>query len=151
MAKKKNDNLYMPVKFPGRPLKYTPDQLREKFAEYVQWAKDNPLEIVVRTDYANGNYAENTEKKPRYISLNGFQLFIGCDERWWGELDKSKRFGPEFSAVKASIKKYCEEYQKEMASSGVFKENIISRLLGLADKKQVDGNLDFQFKFGGEQ
>ena len=39
--------------------------------------------------------------------------------------------------VKAHIKKYCETIQIDMAAAGLLKENIISRLLGLADKKAV--------------
>lgn len=119
----------------GRPLKYTPKRLAEKFAEYVQWCKDHPFNIRNRTDYANG-YAENNETRPRYISITGFQLFIGCTDSWWANLDDGVH-GEEFLRVKAQIKKFCEQYQIEMASTGQMKENIISRILGLADKKQV--------------
>ena len=63
-------------------------------------------------------------------------MWLGEDDVWWSQLEKGKH-GAEFSRVKARVRVYCEEYQKAMASSGVFKENIISRLLGLADKKEV--------------
>ena len=37
-----------------------------------------------------------------------------------------------------------------MAAAGLLKENIISRLLGLADKQQqqVTGQVEYKFKFG---
>lgn len=149
-----NDNIYPPFRNPlGRPLKYTPEQLAEKFAEYVDWCKSNPIVVRSRVTYANGNYAENSEEKPRLISVEGFQLWIGVSERWWAEIDESKK-GDTFSKVKSEIKKYCENYQKEMASSGLFKENIISRLLGLADRQKVDASVqtyDFKFGEGGEK
>jgi hypothetical protein len=52
-------------------------------------------------------------------------------------LEEGKR-AEEFLKVKEKIKNYCESYQKEMAAAGIFKENIISRLLGLKDKKEVE-------------
>lgn len=133
----------------GRPPKYTPEELWAKFEEYKQWCKDNPIEVVSKTEYANGNFAKASEYKPRYVSIGGFLIFIGCTETWWSKIETGKK-GPEFFKVKATIKKYCEQYQKEMAASGLMKENIISRLLGLADKKEVDGKVDFRFKFGDE-
>lgn len=127
----------MPFKNPlGRPPKYTPEELAQKFAEYVEWCKEHPYKEESRTDYANG-YAAYKAAKPRRISVAGFQLFVGCSDSWWEDLDKSKNHGAEFSAVKAQIKKYCETAQIDMAAAGFLKENIISRLLGLADKKAV--------------
>lgn len=137
-----NENIYPTFRNPlGRPLKYTPDQLAEKFAEFVQWCKDNPIVVKTRTTYANGNWAETCEEKARLVSIGAFHVFLGCDEVWWTQLSNGKR-GAEFSKVKANIKNFCENYQKEMASAGIFKENIISRLLGLADKQKVESRTE---------
>ena len=138
-----NENFYPPVRFPekGRPLKYTPVKLQEKFVEYVQWCKDNP--IVLGTKVSNTSVegipygSVTTEEKPRLVSIGGFLVYIGATRSWWGELDRAKQ---DFSAVKDLIRGFCEEYQKEMAATGIFNANIISRLLGLADKKQVETN-----------
>lgn len=64
-------------------------------------------------------------------------MFIGKTESWWKNLEDGKR-GEEFLKVKEIIKTYCESFQKEMAAAGIFKENIISRLLGLKDKQEVE-------------
>ena len=120
----------------GRPPKYSPQELAEKFAEYVQWCQDHPFKDESRVDYANGNYAATASTKPRRISISGFQLFVGCSDTWWERLD-TRKDGDEYVAVKANIKKYCETSQADMAAAGLLKENIISRLLGLADKKAV--------------
>lgn len=146
-----NENIYPPFRNPlGRPLKFTPKELAEKFAEFVQWCKDNPIIISTSVSYANGNWSESKEEKPRLISVGSFLVYIGAEDSWWAMLDKGKQ-GEEFLRVKANIKNFCVSYQKEMASAGIFKENIISRLLGLADKQQVEGQVDYNFKFGGEQ
>jgi hypothetical protein len=125
----------------GRPLKYKPDELLKKFVEYIQWAKEHPIENVYQTSgtsYTGDSYG-NTNKnlKPRLISIGGFLVFIGQTESWWKNLEEGKR-AEEFLKVKEKIKNYCESYQKEMAAAGIFKENIISRLLGLKDKKEVE-------------
>lgn len=127
----------LPFKNPlGRPLKLKPEQLAEEFSAYVKWCEENPIVAKTRVDYANGGYSVTTDDHPRRISVDGFLVYLGCSDRWWRQLSEGKR-GDEFSRVKSGIKKYCETYQVEMASAGLLKENIISRLLGLADKKEI--------------
>lgn len=125
----------------GRPLSYKPMELLEKFVEYIEWAKEHPIENVFKTtgtSYAGDGYGNtNRNIKPRLISISGFLVFIGKTESWWKNLEEGKR-AEEFLKVKEKIKNYCESYQKEMAAAGIFKENIISRLLGLKDKKEVE-------------
>lgn len=125
----------------GRPLKFKPHELLEKFTEYIKWAKEHPIENVYQTSGTSytGDLYGNTNKnlKPRLISIGGFLVFIGQTESWWKNLEEGKR-AEEFLKVKEKIKNYCESYQKEMAAAGIFKENIISRLLGLKDKQEVE-------------
>ena len=125
----------------GRPLHYTPKQLAEKFEEYVKWSEVNVIEIGERQKgIASGGYVDKTTTnyKQRLISVHGFLVFIGKSKRWWTELSDGKQ-GDKFSTLKDSITSYCEDYQKEMAAAGIFNANIISRLLGLADKKELTG------------
>lgn len=125
----------------GRPLHYTPKQLAEKFEEYVKWSEENVIEIGERQKgIAFGGYVDKTTTnyKQRLISVHGFLVFIGKSKRWWTELSDGKQ-GDKFSTLKDSITSYCEDYQKEMAAAGIFNANIISRLLGLADKKELTG------------
>lgn len=125
----------------GRPLHFTPKQLAEKFGEYVRWCEDNEIELGERQKgVAPGGYVDKTTTnyKQRLISIHGFLVYIGKTSRWWGELSNGKQ-GDKFSVVKAHITEYCEDYQKEMAAAGIFNANIISRLLGLADKKELTG------------
>lgn len=135
----RNSSYYPPFVY-GRPLKFQPDELLEEFVKYTQWCVDNPIVIKSRQSGTNdrGSWSsESVDEKPRLISIGGFLVFIGADDSWWTHLNDGVH-GEEFFRVKAKIKNFCENYQKEMASSGVFKENIISRLLGLADKKALD-------------
>lgn len=140
-------NAYPPFRNPykqkGRPLNYTPEELAAEFEKYVKWCLDNPIVIsktITKTSRSpEGGAAvdiDEVETKPRLIGIGGFLVWLGEDDNWWAMLDKGT-FGAEFLRVKARVRVYCEDYQKAMASNGVFKENIISRLLGLADKKAV--------------
>lgn len=125
----------------GRPLHFTPKQLAEKFEEYVKWCEDNVMEFEERQKGMQGNgYVDKTTKnyKLRLISVHGFLVFIGKTKRWWSQLSEGKQ-GEKFSYLKESITEYCEDYQKELAASGHYNANIISRLLGLADKKELTG------------
>ena len=155
-------NAYPPFRNPykqvGRPLHHTPEELAAQFEEYVKWCIDNPIEVKKTAVGTNSSPAgsssfdrDEIEQKPRLVSIGGFLVWLGEDEVWWSQIEKGT-FGAEFSKVKARVRVYCEEYQKTMASSGVFKENIISRLLGLADKQNVsadvDAKVEYKFKFG---
>ena len=125
----------------GRPLHFTPKQLAEKFAEYVRWCEKNVMEFEEERSGFIGKSKTQEIKvvtKHRLISIGGFLVFIGKTPRWWGELSNGKQ-GDKFSEVKAHITAYCEDYQKELAASGHYNANIISRLLGLADKKELAG------------
>ena len=125
----------------GRPLHFTPKQLAEKFQEYVWWCENNVIEIEEKKSGSIGmNLSSETKKitKQRLISVHGFLVYIGKSKRWWSQLSEGKQ-GAKFSYLKESITDYCEDYQKEMAAAGLFNANIISRLLGLADKKELTG------------
>ena len=125
----------------GRPLHYTPKQLAEKFEEYIKWCEENVMEFEEEESGYNHQGSVGKRKRTyqhRLISVHGFLVFIGKTSRWWGELSNGKQ-GERFSVVKENITAYCEDYQKEMAAAGVFNANIISRLLGLADKKELTG------------
>lgn len=125
----------------GRPLHYSPKQLAEKFEEYVFWCERNEIEIEEEKRGSIGmNRSSETKtiRKQRLISVHGFLVYIGKSKRWWSQLSEGKH-GDKFSYLKEAVTDYCEDYQKEMAAAGLFNANIISRLLGLADKKELTG------------
>lgn len=137
----------------GRPLHYTPDELAEKFAEYVEWCEKHPITITETSKGRNGDSdfaRDEVYTKPRLISIDGFLNYIGEIVSWWEMLDKNKD-GQAFLSVKTRIRAYCEHYQKNMASAGIFKENIISRLLGLSDKKELTSKEPFNLVVNSQE
>lgn len=145
MGRKKKDiyDVYPPFNYQlGRPLKYEPDELLEKFQEYIKWAKEHPIPIVknVKNTTTKGDTygSDSLERKPRLLSISGFLVFIGAGSDWWQSLDREDRKRhEEFARVKGFIREFCQSYQSEMASADIFNANIVSRLLGLADKKDI--------------
>lgn len=126
----------------GRPLHYTPKQLAAKFKEYVAWCKEHPLILTEEEDGFSGDTTFARKKKvtkERLISVGQFLVYLGETPGWWKNLDDGKH-GEAFLSLKDNIKNFCEEYQKEMSANGMFNANIVSRLLGLADKKQIEGD-----------
>ena len=148
-----NENIYPPFRpehVLGRPLKMTPTEMLEKFGEYIDWAKAHPITLGSTEESSNARgdtYGKETRNDiPRRLSIEGFLVHIGCSECWWRQLDECKQ-AEEFSRVKDYIRAYCENYQKEMASAGIFNANILARLLGLAEKtenKNENTNREFR-------
>lgn len=146
MAKKKKKNmegLYVECKPQvgqrGRPRKYKPAELLDKFQEYLRDRMENP---IVETEEESGSSGQSKNEKvrvkehPQLISIADFCIFLGCSRNWWCEL------GDEFLGVKAYISTYIENFQLKGATIGVFNANIVSRLLGLKDKVDVSATGD---------
>lgn len=123
----------------GRPPKYTVKQVAEKFAEYVEWMNAHPYEIETiekgMTEKGIIN-KRKVERRARLLTVQGFVSFIGMTREWWKELDNAKT--QDFLPLKAKITDFIEKEQLSGASAGLFKENIVSRLLGLKDKQEIE-------------
>ena len=120
----------------GRPLKYNPANLEKKFVEYIEWCEANPVPVAAEKTSSSEFGPRTTSEvvlKPRVISVTGFLIFLGESWCWWEQLDGSKT---DFSKVKSRIHEYCKDFQVGMAYCGVYKENIVARNLGLAEKSE---------------
>ena len=141
MDKKKKELDYIPFCNPykaGRPLKFTPIELAEKFDEFVKWAQTHPIKVR-KTSTTTGQSevkSVSIEERPRLVSVIQFLNWLGMTKRWWTELSDGK-YGAEFSTLKDNITQYCFEYQYEAASSWQYNPNIVARYLGLADKQET--------------
>lgn len=130
---------------PGRPLDFTPEQLANKFVEFLEWTKVHPIPVGETQVNMKGESFDKYKAMPRMVNIRAFLVFIGKSQSWWAMLDTRKQ-GDKFVILKTRIREYCESYQIEMASTGLFKENIISRLLGLADKTQTDATINMEVR-----
>lgn len=120
----------------GRPRKYKPVELLEEFEKYIQERMADPIiEKEEESGFSGKNGSAKTKEKahPQLLSVADFCVFLGCSRSWWLNLPD------DFLIVKEHISTYIDNFQLKGASVGVFKANIVSRLLGLKDKTEFSG------------
>jgi hypothetical protein len=115
----------------------TPQLLWEAATEYFNWVDAHPLykaEAIM-----SGKDAGKIIKVPmgRPYTITAFLLYIGASEAYWREFKKAGH--EDFLSVIGDIEKAMYTQKFEGAAIGAFNGNIISRDLGLADKKELTG------------
>lgn len=135
-----SDGLFVPFKAKlGRPPKYTPEELLKQFEKYIADREQRPILVTKETSGFAGKTdtaSTTTEAHRQLLSIWDFCVFLGTSRDWWNKL------GEEFLGVKEYIRTYIETYQLKGATAGIFNANIVARLLGLADKKEIQATGD---------
>lgn len=115
----------------------TPEKLLELFREYVIDAKSKPY---LKHDFVGKDGDSVRRELERPLSWVGFECYLFDQEiisnlsSYEANADNSyETYLPIIHVCKQFIKKD----QLEGASAGVYNGNIISRILGLADKSEV--------------
>lgn len=125
----------------------SPQLMWEAACEYFEWCEKNPFKEV---QYVGGGKRVQVPKM-RPFTLHGLTLYLDCHTTYFNEFEgalKAKKLQSEaegatvkwgqtdidYSQVCTRIREVIHNQQFSGASSGFFKENIIARSLGLADK-----------------
>lgn len=102
----------------GKPRIFeTPEKMLEVAADYFEWAINNDF-----------------HEKPRPMTVQGFCIHAGINMSTWSDYKKRE----EYSDVMETIYQFMYDQKFNGATVGIFKEQIISRDLGLVDKQQLD-------------
>lgn len=119
----------------GRPRKFTPETLAAKFEEYKAYhpTRRRYINEVIRSGERAGEIVQVPVQPP--MSLISFVLFAGITFEGWDNYCKRE----EFVEVTTHIRKEIEGEQVDGAAVGQYNQNIIARLVGLADKVQMQG------------
>lgn len=129
----------------GRPRIFeNEEQLQEACFAYFDWVDDNPLwEMKV---FGTGLQAKLPH--PRAMTIKGMCVHMGVSRRTWDEY----RDREEFKEVCETAEAIIFEQKFAGAAAGLFNASIIARDLGLADKKDIDGNLTVEVvdKYGDD-
>jgi hypothetical protein len=117
----------------------TPEALFQVASEYFEWCDKHPLHRYEAVK--GGDLAGTTVKVPisRPYTLAGMLIYMGTGEEYWRDFKKSKTAKKGFSGVIEQIEQIIYTQKFEGAAVGLFKENIIARDLGIADKKEHTG------------
>ncbi len=115
----------------------SPQLLWEEACKYFEWCCDNPLEksIPVKAGPEFGKSVRVELERP--FTLVGLCSYLGCSENYFRNFKSNNKSAEGFMAVIDQIKQIIEVQQFERAAVGIFNANIISRMLGLVDKKEV--------------
>lgn len=120
----------------GAKPKFTnPDDLWAACVEYFEWNEDNPL-YETKGFAFQGVVTKEKMPKMRAMTINGLCMFIDVTQKQWMEWRKNRA---DLSSVIARVEDVIYKQKFEGASADLLNGNIISRDLGLADKKEVTG------------
>lgn len=121
------------AKFNGRKPKFeSPDILESACNEYFQWVDDNPLMVFELVKY-QGSATKASVPKMRAMTIAGLFNFLDISASTWGTYSKK----PDFLNIIERVESIIYQQKFEGAAADMFNANIISRELGLTDKKQM--------------
>lgn len=102
--------------------------------EYFQWCDDNPW---TKKDWVGKDADEVTRETQRPYTLSGLCLYLDCSTSYFREFKSNPpKDSEDFLTVITRIEEVIYTNKFEGAAVGAFNANIISRDLGLVDKKE---------------
>lgn len=126
------------------PAYATPEALEKDCLEYFQWVEDNPLKSAEKVTF-QGTGTLMDVPKMRAMSIIGLCNFLGVGTATWYNWKGTGSAGAHKRNDLLSIITWAEgiirQQKMEGASAELLNPNIIARDLGLADKKDVKGNI----------
>lgn len=117
----------------------SPELLWEAACEYFQWCEDNPLTTV---DYKGKDADKVIYELPRAFTLTGLCVFLNCSTEYLRHFEKNNKDSKDFMPIITRIRDVIYTQKFEGAAAGLFKENLISRELGLAEKRENTHNFE---------
>jgi len=116
----------------------TPELLWEAACEYFEWCENNPL---IEIDFKGKDADEVHIPKMRAFTMHGLCLYLGCNTQYFkifrNQLREDEK---DFNTVITMIEETIYNQKFTGAAAGFLNANIISRDLGLADKKEMSVN-----------
>lgn len=123
----------------------TPELLWIAATEYFEWVDETPLkeEVIVKKK-VNGlgeQIIKEKLSKMRPYTLSGLCIYLGCSTEYFRHFEKNNKNAKDFMPVITRIREVIYAQKFEGAAAGLFNANIISRDLGLADKKELQATV----------
>lgn len=134
MAAPKGNTYYQLVRNwkPGAERKYTPEALWEKAIAYFEWVEANPLKE--QKAFSSGLVLD--VDKQRAMTIQGFCVYANINPGTFYNYETNEAYFEIIARIRNVI--YTQKF--EGAAAGLLESNIISRELGLTDKKDVTTN-----------
>lgn len=136
-APKHNDFWKFRSKHGRDKLFESPELLWQEACKYFQWIKDNPLKETVLVSFRGSSIQEEVDRM-RAMTISGLCFYLNCNEAYFRNFKNQNRVdGKDFSSVIEAIETVIYNQKFQGASADLLNANIISRELGLVDKKEV--------------
>jgi len=128
---------------PLNPKKYNPKSLWAAAERYFAWCDENPwiIKEAIKGGTSAGEIVDVPTQRP--YSVEALCRFLNISIQTFENY--SKREGYEtFFEVCSHIRAVIDNQYFEGGMVGVFNANIVTRKLGLADKKELEGRLQVE-------
>lgn len=126
----------------GAQLRFeTPQDLWDAALEYFQWMEDNPAEV----HDIKGKDNEDVEiRRRRPYTVVGFCIFHNIDRQTFYNYESDENGWAGFGEVARRIIDICKLNRLEGAITNEFNTNVIVRLDGLVDTREIKGEVEFK-------
>lgn len=120
----------------AKPKFEAADDLWSACCEYFSWVEKNPLYEAKAFAFQGSVIVENMPKM-RAMTVGAMCIFLDIDETTWRDWKTSR---PDLSPILSRAEAIIFAQKFEGASADLLNANIISRELGLADKKDIQSS-----------
>ncbi|GAA6162582.1 DNA-packaging protein [Pelagimonas sp. KU-00592-HH] len=121
-----------------KPLFETPEALEIACMEYFDWVHENPL-VTVELVKFQGEAKQAEVPKMRAMTIGGLCLFLDVTQRTWSMWREDRA---DLLPVITRVEEIIRAQKFEGAAADLLNPNIIARDLGLADKKELSGEMN---------
>lgn len=124
----------------GRPVSYTPEELRTKINEYIQFVLSTPIKLEKLFNTARG-IVRKSEKHIRPMTVTGCAVYLGITPETLNNYAKRGDEDPhreEYLRIVSQAKAIFYQQKFNGATIGAYNPSIIARDLGLAEKKVIE-------------
>lgn len=119
----------------GRPRKFNSvEEYLNKFFEYCEWANNNPIITTDGIKLTEGEKTTQANRIARPLTIDGWCAFANIGNYSQFKKDYIERG---FGDAIAGIERVIRENQISGAAVGIYRENLVARLNGLTDRKDV--------------
>lgn len=141
------------IKHGPKPAFEKAEDLLNAAQDYFEWCDCNPWmkveqmrKPVVTRDAAGNETSNEIANLPtaRPYSIDGLCLHLGVGANWFRTLKARENLTADFLEVIDLIETVIRTQKIEGATVGAFNANIVSRELGLVDKKELSGKLSVE-------
>jgi hypothetical protein len=146
MSAPSNNSFWMLRSKHGRDALFSsPESMWEAACEYFEWCEENPL---IEIDFAGKDAIKVEKPKMRPFTMQGLCRYLDCNTEYFRQFKSKLDEDPQgFSRVITRIEETIYEQKFTGAAAGFLNANIISRDLGLIDKKDVKVDTDIIVEF----